>query len=753
MVVDPSSKNPSDNAGTAVTSGATARTTASSVHPSQDGATLFNPTSSSVSSNSDDEDVSKPAKKSLTARGGTIANDSDTTSETQDVITKHFVAPASACGAMLVGFKGESLKRVSAAADDSAIMLQEEQQPEAIQRPQHRASTGQLGKKSPETSDARSGTITVTSISNKAEKSKTTALVGGQPKQFTKKKLATSAAGAAEGGTPRMQSPSVETRAASSVAAAASSSPNAGSKNKKHGKGKKSKAGEEAAAAATAANDRESALTANNGSQERRLVFDRYGFIIGESSTFEAIQTTTPTSQKGKNGNTLILKKSLRGRRSGARSVSSRSEVTTPTRFQDNPPESLRIRQRRGADLPDPEVLRRLRKEEARLVKWQRMMKRWDEHFSFRTKKCSSKLQRRVRKGIPNQIRGQAWTHLTNVNLKIKQNPETFKNLVWSTDIPSQDIRDTIERDIHRTFPRHALFYQENEDSMHHSGRGGSPSVVKSLFKREIPASLIVTTEQLDEYATKMFACGKDDALIKEEIKQKQLADATTTDENGIEHAERELLLSQGGQASLRRVLRAYSLYDPITGYCQGMNFIAASFITLMSEEEAFWLLVVVMNERPTNMRGLFGEGMDQTQQILFTSEKLIEEYLPSLYKHFLNENVHVTMFATQWLLTIFTSSFPFDLVLRVWDVYITEGYKAVYRVMLALLKDSMDELLKMQFEEILSFLSQLPSTIDGNQVMKTAFSINLTTKDIDKFDAAYQEQLRKRLEDQQSRK
>jgi hypothetical protein len=49
---------------------------------------------------------------------------------------------------------------------------------------------------------------------------------------------------------------------------------------------------------------------------------------------------------------------------------------------------------------------------------------------------------------------------------------------------------------------------------------------------------------------------------------------------------------AQGGQAALRRVLRAYSLYDREVGYCQGMNFIAGMFLTFVSEEEAFWLLV-----------------------------------------------------------------------------------------------------------------------------------------------------------------
>ena len=46
-----------------------------------------------------------------------------------------------------------------------------------------------------------------------------------------------------------------------------------------------------------------------------------------------------------------------------------------------------------------------------------------------------------------------------------------------------------------------------------------------------------------------------------------------------------------GGQASLRRVLKAYSVRDQDVGYCQGMNFIAGMFLTFMPEEESFWLL------------------------------------------------------------------------------------------------------------------------------------------------------------------
>lgn len=200
--------------------------------------------------------------------------------------------------------------------------------------------------------------------------------------------------------------------------------------------------------------------------------------------------------------------------------------------------------------------------------------------------------------------------------------------------------------------------------------------------------------------------------------------------------------IEKGGQASLRRVLRAYNIFDPEVGYCQGMNFITAMFITYMSEEEAFWMLVAVMNEPPCKMRGLFGEGMSEAHQVLFVAEKLISHYNPKLAAHLEAEGIHITMYATQWLLTLFTSSFPFDLVTRVWDCFLAEGWKVPYRVMLALLEQATPDLLNLHFEEILGYIRELPLKVDGEKIMDEAFKIPLRWKHIHKFLREYSENI-----------
>ena len=45
-------------------------------------------------------------------------------------------------------------------------------------------------------------------------------------------------------------------------------------------------------------------------------------------------------------------------------------------------------------------------------------------------------------------------------------------------------------------------------------------------------------------------------------------------------------------------------------------------------------------------------------------------------------ENIQFSMFATNWYLTIFSSSFPFDVVTRVWDSFLAEGYKVRKKVL-----------------------------------------------------------------------
>ena len=63
----------------------------------------------------------------------------------------------------------------------------------------------------------------------------------------------------------------------------------------------------------------------------------------------------------------------------------------------------------------------------------------------------------------------------------------------------------------------------------------------------------------------------------------------------------------ESGENRLYNVLKAISAYDPETGYCQGMNFIAGMILKMIpDQEDAFWCLVFVMYVR--DWRSIFSD-------------------------------------------------------------------------------------------------------------------------------------------------
>ena len=84
---------------------------------------------------------------------------------------------------------------------------------------------------------------------------------------------------------------------------------------------------------------------------------------------------------------------------------------------------------------------------------------------------------------------------------------------------------------------------------------------------------------------------------------------------------------------------------------------------------------------------------------------------------------------------TVYTSSFKFDLVTRVWDCFLVEGWKATYRVMLSLLQYHQNTLLSLSFEEILAFFREISEKTDGAIIVDEAMKIPLRWSHILKYE------------------
>eukprot|EP00916_Digyalum_oweni_P023612 GHVL01039186.1.p1 GENE.GHVL01039186.1~~GHVL01039186.1.p1 ORF type:complete len:108 (+),score=13.65 GHVL01039186.1:222-545(+) len=102
--------------------------------------------------------------------------------------------------------------------------------------------------------------------------------------------------------------------------------------------------------------------------------------------------------------------------------------------------------------------------------------------------------------------------------------------------------------------------------------------------------------------------------------------------------------------------------------------------------------------------------------------------FLPALADHLRAESIDATMYASQWFITIFTYSFSFSAVVRIWDIFLLEGFEICYRAALAVMKLNEEALLQEDFEAILLRLKNSPLTISAETLIRTSLSINLTS-------------------------
>ncbi|KAI8847671.1 rab-GTPase-TBC domain-containing protein [Chytridium lagenaria] len=161
------------------------------------------------------------------------------------------------------------------------------------------------------------------------------------------------------------------------------------------------------------------------------------------------------------------------------------------------------------------------------------------------------------------------------------------------------------------------------------------------------------------------------------------------------------------GQKSLRNILRAYALYDPEVGYCQGMGMVAGVMLMNMPEEESFWLLAATIK---TKLQGFYAEDLHQIQIDALVFESLLYKTSRKLARHLESHDIRPIVYLPQWFLTLSLKS------------------------CLGLLKDVLLRKCPSN-SEIIDFLLHLPRTMfPPERLFKKALRLRLKTTDIERL-------------------
>ncbi|KAK6775547.1 hypothetical protein RDI58_026548 [Solanum bulbocastanum] len=186
-------------------------------------------------------------------------------------------------------------------------------------------------------------------------------------------------------------------------------------------------------------------------------------------------------------------------------------------------------------------------------------------------------------------------------------------------------------------------------------------------------------------------------------------------------------------QKSLERILYIWAIRHPASGYVQGINDLATPFLVVFLSEHVEgsidnWMMSDLPSEKISGIEAdcywclsKLLDGMQDhytfaqpgIQRLVFKLKELVRRIDEPVSTHMEEQGLEFLQFAFRWFNCLLIREIPFHLVNRLWDTYLAEGDALpdflVYIAASFLLTWS-DNLLKLDFQEMVMFLQHLPT-------------------------------------------
>eukprot|EP00938_MAST-03A_sp_MAST-3A-sp1_P004681 g4681.t1 len=297
---------------------------------------------------------------------------------------------------------------------------------------------------------------------------------------------------------------------------------------------------------------------------------------------------------------------------------------------------------------------------------------------------------------VPISLRHRWWIHasgaaemMTNRD-KQTQDTTTMKTPVDITDVSvfggSCNLTSEIERDVRRTFPTLPIFQRASSAAQRllanilFSVARMNPEVGYCQGMNFVAAMMILVALCSSE------SDGISDARQGEEEDMTRHWSQRSSRRRGI----CDTLERIGGQPSTQTLQRLYKMceQESKTSMTRGGGDIT--------------YLITALIERPKfKMIGIWSKDVPDLRLRVHQFDVLFETRLPILRKYLMSVGMVPDCYASQWFCTIFAYSLPVGALPRIWDVFMVEGWKALFRIGLALLTIDRDSIMGLGFQEV----------------------------------------------------
>ena len=360
---------------------------------------------------------------------------------------------------------------------------------------------------------------------------------------------------------------------------------------------------------------------------------------------------------------------------------------------------------------------------------WNQIICNWETH-----RKDPVQVKELIIKGIPNHFRSIVWQLLTDAHVpggtslihQVKHNQQqNTSNSNNGTSNKQPDSATSSSPPIDANGSTSSNIFSSVFPSLHPK-LSRSNSIVSSIgngksdnnnSNSSLPATFL--RSRYIEYLRSDSVCEK---IIRRDIARTYPELEFFRDEKGP------------GQIGLLNVMKAYSVHDTEVGYCQGSAFIVGLLLLHMPEEDAFAVLVRMMEEY--RLREMYKPTMAELGLCIYQLECMVQELIPELHRHFESQNYHTSMYASSWFLTLFTASLPLNLAARVIDLFLSEGMEIIFKISLGILMICKEELLRLDMEGLLRyFQKEMPArvNVDPNYLITLSLSVKYDYKKLKK--------------------
>ena len=157
------------------------------------------------------------------------------------------------------------------------------------------------------------------------------------------------------------------------------------------------------------------------------------------------------------------------------------------------------------------------------------------------------------------------------------------------------------------------------------------------------------------------------------------------------------------------KIVRIFKLYRPDILYDKSLVYIAMLFV--FNSENYFNSFLNFINIFVSSfLVNFFAKEELVINNYTSFFEMLLDTHLPKIKAHFDKLEITPCLYLVKWFETMYTKTFKYKTVVRIWDLFMVKGESVLFSVAIAFLKLQQDDLLNLPVSEVFRRLKRLPN-------------------------------------------